>query len=98
MSYSVALTKTGQMTLPKSLRTFLGVDGAKRVTLEQKGNAVVIKRRLSDEEFLAKLDNVMGEEVRLKAKRAGNKGVSELLDEYYTSSAGRRELKDKYDA
>ena len=98
MSYTVSRTKSGQITLPKTLRMFLGVDGAKRVTLEQRGNSVVIKRRLSDEEFLAKLDSVVDKKTRLKAKRAGNKSASELIDEYYASAKGREELKEKYNA
>ena len=56
--YTVAITKSGQMTLPKELRLFLGVDDAKRISIEKRKDEVVIKKRMSDEEFLAGIDAI----------------------------------------
>ncbi|MBR2658854.1 AbrB/MazE/SpoVT family DNA-binding domain-containing protein [Candidatus Saccharibacteria bacterium] len=56
--YTVAITKSGQMTLPKELRIFLGVDGMGHVTIEKLKDEVVIKKRMSDEEFVAGLDAI----------------------------------------
>lgn len=56
--YTVAITKSGQMTLPKELRIFLGVDGMGHVTIEKLEDKVVIKKRMSDEEFVAGLEAI----------------------------------------
>lgn len=56
--YTVAITKSGQMTLPKELRIFLGVDGMSHVTIEKLKDEVVIKKRMTDDEFLAGIDAI----------------------------------------
>ena len=48
------------MTLPKALREFLGVDGAKSVQIKKTKDGVKIQRRLSDEEFIQELNAMKG--------------------------------------
>lgn len=85
MSYTVAITKSGQMTLPKVLREFLGVEGAKRVTLEKRKNEVVIKRKMSRDEFYQKINKNISERTReildAEAKNNGRPEVREMMQE-----------------
>lgn len=96
MSYTVALTKTGQMTLPKALRVFLGVDGARSVQIEQTKTGVSIKRRLNDEEFFAELDARNSDKTKAAIKKNAGKSMSELRSEWAKSPAGKRYLEEKY--
>ncbi len=96
MTYTVALTKSGQMTLPKALREFLGVDGAKSVQIEKTKDGVQIQRRLSDEEFFAKLDAMKSEKTKAAIRRNAGKTMSELRHEWAKSPAGKRYLERKY--
>ena len=85
MSYTVAITKSVQMTLPKALREFLGVDGAKRVTLEKRKNEVVIKRKMSKDEFYQKVNQNINDETRKildeEARNGGRPEVREMMKE-----------------
>ena len=56
--YTMTITKSGQVTLPKELRDFLGVKTGGKITFKKGQNEVYISRRLSDEEFLAHLENI----------------------------------------
>lgn len=85
MSYTVAITKSGQMTLPKVLREFLGVDGAKRVTLDKRKNEVVIKRKMSKDEFYQKINQNINDKTRKildeEVKNGGRPEVREMMRE-----------------
>ena len=85
MGYTVAITKSGQMTLPKVLREFLGVDGAKRITLEKNKNAVVIKRKVNRDEYYQKIEKNLSTETReilnREAKSGGRPPVREIMKE-----------------
>lgn len=97
MGYTVAITKSGQMTLPKELRQFLGLDGVKKVTLEKTQDKVVIKKKLGKEEFFDKLELHMSDETRRIKRRDAEKSVSQMIDEYRMSKDGRKEFEDKYE-
>ena len=56
--YTMTITKSGQVTLPKELRDFLGVKIGGKITFRKNQNEVYISRRLSDEEFLERLDKI----------------------------------------
>ena len=85
MGYAVAITKSGQMTLPKVLREFLGVDGAKRITLEKNKNAVVIKRKVNRDEYYQKIEKNLSDKTReilnREAKNGGRPPVREIMKE-----------------
>ncbi len=99
MVYTVAITKSGQMTLPKALRVFLGVDGAKTVQIEKRKNGIVINKRLSEEEFFAEIDKHISEKTRAiieKDRERGGMSVRQMIDEYANSDAGKKELEEEY--
>ena len=56
--YTMTITKSGQVTIPKELRDFLGVKLGGKITFKKNQNEVYITRRLSDEEFLNRLDAI----------------------------------------
>ena len=95
-TYTVAMTSTGQITLPKELRVFLGVDGAKRVTLRKEKDGVSVKRKMPYSEFRVKMDKIIGEETRRLAKRNRGKSTSKLLDEYWDTPEGQADLEVEY--
>ena len=96
MVYSVAITKSGQMTLPKELRIFLGVDGMSRITLKKSKDGVVISKRMSEEEFFAAIDEHIPTKAREIAKKDGNKSVSEIIKETRNSAEAKKKLEEEY--
>lgn len=96
MVYSVAITKSGQMTLPKELRIFLGVDGMSRITLKKSKDGVVISKRMSEEEFFAAIDEHIPAKAREIAKKDGNKSVSEIIKETRNSAEAKKKLEEEY--
>lgn len=96
--YTVTITKSGQVTLPKELRDFLGVKSGGRVTFHKTRNGVSINRKLSREEFFDKLDQGKNAKTQSAIRRHAGKTVSELKNEYAASLAGRTVLEDKYGA
>ena len=100
MSYTVALTKTGQMTLPKALRIFLGVDGAKTIRLEQTRNGVEIRRKMTYEEFRTEMDKHISSRTReiLKDEKqnGGRPPVREIMKEIAKSPEAQKRWEEKY--
>lgn len=99
MSYTVAITKTGQMTLPKVLREFLGVEGDKRITLTQRKNGVVIERKMTKEEYYRKVDkNINADTRRILDEEAsgGRPPVREMIKEIANSAETQAKWKAKY--
>lgn len=94
--YSSTITKSGQITLPKELREFLGVKLGGRVVFHKTKTGVKIDRRMSDEEFTAKLDAISTPIPPEILKKTAGKTVSELKDEWAKSPAGQAYFKEKY--
>ena len=89
MYYSAAMTSTGQVTLPKELRVFLGVDGAKRITFVKKKDEVVVRRKMTKEEYYADMRRHMSAKTRKileeEEKNGGRPPVREMMAEIYRS-------------
>lgn len=100
MVYTVAITKTGQMTLPKALRVFLGVDGAKTVQIEKQKNRIVIQRKPTKEEYYADMDKHISAETRKiieeEAERGGMPPVREMMKEISESPEKKAYWRRKY--
>ena len=99
MSYVVALTSTGQMTLPKELREFLGLEGEKRVVLKKEGRKVVIERKQTKDEYYkdvsqhlsAKAKQILEEE----QKNGGRPPIRDIMREIYNSPEMKQRWKEK---
>ncbi|MBR2836867.1 AbrB/MazE/SpoVT family DNA-binding domain-containing protein [Candidatus Saccharibacteria bacterium] len=100
MSYTVAITKSGQMTLPKALREFLGVEGARTVQLNRRGDEVVIQRKLSYDELRAEMDkHISPKAKKILAEEAINGGrppVREIMKEIAERPAMQKQWRRKY--
>ena len=94
--YSAVITKSGQVTLPKELREYLGLKLGDRVIMEKTDNTVLIHRKLSKEEFFAKLDKNTSAKTRKAIKRNAGKTVNEMISNYLKSPKGQREMRMKY--
>ena len=94
--YSAVITKSGQVTLPKELREFLGLKLGGRVIFHKTKTGVNIERKMSDEEFLAELDAI-GKPISLEIlRKTADKTVSEMKDEWAKSPAGQAYYREKY--
>ena len=99
MSYTVAITKTGQMTLPKALREFLGVDGDKRITLNRRKDGVVIERKMTKDEYYHKVDNNINANTRRILEQEADSGrppVRDMMREIANSAETQAGWKAKY--
>ena len=98
--YTVTITKSGQVTLPKELRDFLGVKPGQKITFNKERDGVSINRRLSDEEFFEKLDSLKSPKSKTFIKKHGARlakmSISEIKEEWAKSPAGKKYLEEKY--
>ena len=94
--YSAVITKSGQVTLPKELREFLGVELGDKIIMEKNEGNVLIHRKLSKEEFFAELDKNISPKTRKAIKKNSGKMVSEMISEYMRSPKGQKEMRMKY--
>lgn len=58
MSYTTTITQSGQITISKAAREALGVRTGDRVFVDIESGQVIIKRRLSDDEFFSAIDEM----------------------------------------
>ena len=99
MSYTVALTKTGQMTLPKALRVFLGVDGAKSVLIEKHKDGVTIHKKLNQDELFEFFDSNMSDKTRKIIEEDRKKGITtvrQMREEIAKSPKEKKRLEEEY--
>ena len=107
MSYVVSINSSGQATIPKAVREFLGVvPGENRLIFDLVDGKVVLMREPSRaemlEESMKKIWALNEEEEKrspeiktLKKKHAGMT-FNEVRDAYDASPEGREEFKKKY--
>jgi AbrB family looped-hinge helix DNA binding protein len=62
-SYISKVTTAGQITLPKEIRTLLGLDKDSYVEFDKVGNAIILRKLKAEEEML--------KEIRRKIKKSG---------------------------
>lgn len=107
MSIAVAINSSGQATIPKAVREFLGVvPGENRLVFDFEGKGVVVKREKSRRELFEesekKIRKIMAEAEKrnpkiteMKKKYAGMT-FDEVRDAYDATPEGRKEFKEKY--
>lgn len=98
MSYSVAVTQAGQMTIPKILRDKFGI-GA-RVTVDETDDAIVVKRektrREQLEETIAYIDSLWTDEERARMKKYAGLTFEQTIDEMEKTPEGRRAIEAEF--
>ena len=107
MSYAVSINSSGQATIPKAVREFLGVvPGENRLIFDFVGGKVVLKREPSRREMLeASMKKIWAmnekeerEHPEMREAKEKYKGMTfnEVRDAYDATSEGREEFKEKY--
>ena len=94
--YSALITKSGQVTLPKELRDFLGVKPGEKIIFDTDDKGVYIKRKLSFEEYTEALNKNLSRKTKKIIKESAGMSVNEMLIAYAKSPRGRKELKKRY--
>ena len=107
MSYAVSINSSGQATIPKAVREFLGVvPGENRLIFDFVDGRVVLMREKSRRELLMesikKIQNINEKAEKrnpiikeMKKKYAGMT-FNEVRDAYDATAEGRKEFKEKY--
>ena len=91
--YTTTITKSNQITLTKPAREFLGVKPGEKLVFEpQSDGSLIVRRRLSTEEFFERIDSMKSEKTKRIIKEGRYKNVTsfrnlpsykeELLKEY----------------
>ena len=86
--YTTTITQSGQITLTKAARERLGVRPGDKVYVDFETSEIKVRRRPTDEEFLAELDSIGKNTIPKETlKKYAGKSVRELQDlpEYQAS-------------
>lgn len=98
-TYSTTVTKTGQIFLPKAVRTALNLLPGQRISFDVKGDVLTLRRAKTIEEILADIDRIRenaSEETKRRIKMNAGKTVAEMRDEWDRSPEGQKYYKEKY--
>lgn len=96
MIYTTTITKSGQISLPKSVREFLGLNLGDRITFSLKKDTVSIKKVKPLEEVLKEIDANKSEETKALIKKYAGKTTNELREIFDNSPEGKKYYKEKY--
>ena len=98
MSYSVAVTSAGQMTIPKALRDVLGISD--RVRVDKRGDEIIVKREKTREEQLResfdRMDSLWTDEERARIKENAGLTYKQTIEDLEKTPEGRREIEAEY--
>lgn len=98
MTYSVAVTSAGQMTIPKVFREMLGITDKVEVDIDK--DKIVVKRQKTNEEIvrevMAELDASWTPEQRKAIKENAGKTARQLRAEWEASPEVAEYYREKY--
>lgn len=94
MTYNVAVTNTGQMTLPKVLREKYGIIG--RALVSEENGKVVVRRAKTDDEILAEIHGSYTSEERTRIRHFSGMTAREAREEWTKSGGADKYFKEKY--
>lgn len=95
MEYSVAVTKSGQMTLPKAVREMMGITN-RAIVRFSRGKSVSVYKQPSMEERFAEVRASFSPETKEAIKRTAGKTKEELEAEWLNSLESKKYYKEKY--
>ena len=78
--YTTTINQNGMILLNKDARKALGLKLGDRVTINFDKNSARIARRMTDEDFFAKLDSMKSERTKQMIEKYAGKSDDELLD------------------
>ena len=94
--YTTRINQNGMILLNKDARKALGLKLGDMVFINFDKNSARIARRMSDEEFFAKMDANNSEKTKAAIKKNAGKTISEMRNEWAKSMAGQKCLEKKY--
>lgn len=94
--YTTKINQNGMILLNKDARKALGLKLGDKVMVNFDKNLVKIARRMSDEEFFARMDANNNEKTKAAIKRNAGKTISEMRTEWARSLVGQKSLEEKY--
>ena len=95
----LTITKSGQITLPKAFRDFLGVKPGDQIAISRNiaDESISIERLRTIQEILAKMDAVpLSEEAKEAIEKNRGKTAREMTYEWMDSPEGKAYFKEKY--
>ena len=78
--YTTTINQNGMILLNKNAREALGVKLGERVTVSFDTKSARVERRMSDEEFLKKLDAMKSSKTQRRIKELAGKTADELFE------------------
>ena len=82
-----AIGERGQFVVPKDFREQLGLHPGTEVTVEVKGNEMVVKPAKTPEQLVEEFCNISSKRIHIKD---GPKWIKKVLDEQYEEEYGIR--------
>ena len=90
MGQTATLTKTGQVTVPKWVREFLGVTSGDTIVFKRGRGEIKIQRGKTAEETAAAIDKLIPEEIRQNyIKEYGGMTAAEVREKWAQTEEGR---------
>lgn len=93
MSYASAptatLTRSGQITIPKTFREYLGLKPGESVVFHKQKNTVAIERKKTVEEVAKEIQELFPADVRQNFQQTAKKTAGEFREEWLKSDATR---------
>ena len=98
MTYSATLTKTGQITIPKDIRDFLGLEPGQRIIFRKGKNSVAIEREKTATEIAEEIDKIIPDEAKkYHMEHFAGMTSSEMQDAWLKTDDSRRHFKEEYE-
>lgn len=88
MIYNATITSVGQVTIPKPIREALNL--LDRVTIERRGDEVVLKREKTLKEKLEEIDSLVTPEQKRLMKQNAGLTVREIREKMLQTPEGRK--------
>ena len=96
MGQTATLTKTGQITVPKWVREYLGVKPGQSIVFKKEKDGMRIIREKTAEETAAAIDKLIPEEIRQNyIKNYGGMTAAEVREKWAQSDEGRAYFKEE---
>lgn len=96
MTYVATLTRTGQITVPKNVREWLGVESGQRIVFKRRNNEVVIAREKTAMEIAEDIDKLIPDDVRAEhLKKYAGMSSEEMRQKWLKNGGAEQYFQDE---
>ena len=95
MIYSATVTKTGQITIPKSVREILGVKPGQKIKFKVNKKDVSVEREKSAMEIADEIHALFTDEMRERFKKNACKTAGQVREEWLKSDEARKYYEER---